>query len=163
MFDDFAARVEAFDSKHAEGQPTIEVGGWVLFASGARRESNPMGCWMQPPTDPVEKAKASVRYREALFNHHRGRFEFVRNELARACQAALMGPCQYSPPDGMLDELERRRLPYAEAKKALARAQLELQRVIPPDAREQALDEHMLKNRGKYEEVLRRLNEMAEL
>jgi hypothetical protein len=96
---DVKGRVELFDATH--GLNAVVSNGWLLFADGAMRETNPFGPLCEPPDDPWKCAKLIVRYHEIKYQLATEQFTNFKNSLLMQTKTALRDG---SPPPAQTEE-----------------------------------------------------------
>ncbi len=67
---------------HDEHGDCVSIGdGWFLFEDGAMREQSPMGCRMNPPSDPLERAKKILQFREIQLKEAEQQFHETKEKI----------------------------------------------------------------------------------
>jgi hypothetical protein len=127
--------IEQFDARHGGADAAVEDNRWYLFPDGAEREVylDFSAVLKEPPTDPVELAKAKRRYAELRYMQAREDFLALKVLLHNAAKEAVMHARATTPPPAVpneqvakLKELQqlaiKRQAEYQAADKAVADA-----------------------------------------
>jgi hypothetical protein len=75
-------RVTTFDTKHGGRENSVQSeGGWIYYKDGAKRETEPLGALVEPPTDPYELAVAKLNYARTVLKRANDEFANLREQL----------------------------------------------------------------------------------
>ncbi|NIA07354.1 MAG: hypothetical protein GWP14_06925 [Actinobacteria bacterium] len=130
-------RVEAFDDEHENpNRPAIKRGGWLYFHTGAKREVNPHGPLMDPPTDPRELERAKAIYLKLVFDQASSRFSERKYDIEHGLATCVNAPGLINAPPqidekAMVAELTELRDKVRNAHRAYMRAQDAIDEMAP--------------------------------
>jgi len=132
-----ADRCKAFDQKHSEYGEPILSNGWVLFADGSKRDSDPAGLYCEP-VDPLERQRGVVQYCKAIHTMRQGFFQSRKREITESLRAVARhrGVMNVAPDlqaERWEEELLKLQSAAEQARKNLELAMAELERVSPTD------------------------------
>ena len=86
-------RLQAFDDENEnQNCSAIKSGAWLYFHTGARREVNPYGPFIDPPEDPRELAKAQAIYLKLVFNRASYRFSERKRDIEHGLASCANTP-----------------------------------------------------------------------
>jgi hypothetical protein len=143
-----------FASRHGASGPAVEIGGWLVWPNGASLENTPFGAMREPPTDPHERARLSVKYWEKVVEVKTAGFRDLQTDLLLAGQtAAAQG---FYPPDGAVRGVDRLKALRDEIRAAQAEVEKARQRV------EDTTPEAVKRVEAGRTEVRKRADEFAE-
>jgi hypothetical protein len=75
-------RVTTFDTKHGGRENSVQSeGGWIYYKDGAKRETEPLGALVEPPTDGYELAVAKLNYARTVLKRGNDEFANLREQL----------------------------------------------------------------------------------
>lgn len=76
-----AMMCQQFDAHHGASGPGINIGGWLTFPDGARREASGYGALMDPPAKLYDRLCVQEQYHRALFQRALKRLDTLKREL----------------------------------------------------------------------------------
>jgi hypothetical protein len=98
--------VTAFDKE--QGGDSIKIESWRVYSNGAKRDINVLGPLCPPPTNPIERCKLQMKYREECLRIATEEFQQLKGLLkhqATEAQRWAAAPTPPAPPSEQ--EIER--------------------------------------------------------
>src|SRR5437867_3730608 len=76
-------RIQSFDQRHGGREASVQSsGGWIYYRDGAKREAQPLGALVDPPTDSYELAQAVLNYYQASLARATTQFHELKEALS---------------------------------------------------------------------------------
>lgn len=146
-----------FDAEH--GPASEQDGSWIYYPDGARREVNPLGAYMAPPTDKHERAAAAVHYHQIKVARLVAAFDDVKREattLAKHPTSSYDHAKTTRTLRAMRAEVQQARTDLAEAEEALRFARTG--RTLEEEARLAQAEADMAEERERQRKELEGIN-----
>jgi len=154
------ARIKEFHEQNGGSANCVMLDDdWVIYANGAARERNPYGALMDPPADPLERAKRIVAYWQKKYDLALEEFDTFKNNHLGHAKTALkekVVPAMLAEAEDVAAQLKQLKKKVTHCKKQLHAAEEELQKYKPARLRE--LEEMSERNRLAAKQMIEQLS-----